>query len=534
MATAIGALLGPLPAPPRLALALALGAALIPLAPLWVERRGGGVEFAALAALGVGLVVGVALALLSGLVALGAAPVAAALSERLWGPWVAGMAREPVLTSGRRSLGAGLSVAIGVVCVLLLARAAVFMSVPDTRWGSALPFYGLTHTCLPAYARAAELSADAPERVYVRAEYTREFAQASQPSTIARMADYAGDPYHYPPPLALAPGLLLHLTGDFMRLRGLWFGLSLLITLALIGGLASRLALPALWPLSGLVLVSAPSLYTLQYGQVHFIVVAAAVAAMVAFRARWSVLGGALLAAAIATKLFPGILVVVLLLRRQWRAVGWTALMGGLIVALSAAVYGLEPYWQFVGYQLPRLLDGRAFETFASASEFLVANYAFSSLVDKLAVLAGAADVDTVRRLVSLGSLLAVLAAAARVARRERAEAAELTQILALLCLGSLVGAYLPATYGAAPFLWLGALMVALRPPRRARGWLLVGGLAAGFAIAPYWARLPVLWKIEAIHVPGALAAQLSAIALAVVGLMGWAVPSAATTDLKE
>jgi hypothetical protein len=78
--------------------------------------------------------------------------------------------------------------------------------------------------------------------------------------------------------------------------------------------------------LSPLVLFSMHTLSGLQKGNIQLTVIALSMLAMVCFeRRRWAA-GGALLAFTTVSKLFPGLLVLYLLARRQWRAL--TAAMG--------------------------------------------------------------------------------------------------------------------------------------------------------------------------------------------------------------
>ena len=73
---------------------------------------------------------------------------------------------------------------------------------------------------------------------------------------------------------------------------------------------------------------------------------------MSCFDRRAHALGGALLAFAIAGKLYPGVFVLYLLLRRDWRAVAWTAVFGVALIAVSLADVGWEPYRAFM-HEMP-------------------------------------------------------------------------------------------------------------------------------------------------------------------------------------
>ena len=81
---------------------------------------------------------------------------------------------------------------------------------------------------------------------------------------------------------------------------------------------------------------------TLQAGNAHLLFIAAAVAAMLLFERQRHAAGGAILAYAIVSKLFPGVLLFYLLLRRDWRAVGWTAAWSVALVAVMCVMVYLQ------------------------------------------------------------------------------------------------------------------------------------------------------------------------------------------------
>ena len=87
---------------------------------------------------------------------------------------------------------------------------------------------------------------------------------------------------------------------------------------------------------------------------------------MLLFERQRHAAGGALLAYAIVSKLFPGVLLFYLLLRRDWRAVGWTAAWSVVLVAITLADVGSVPFAAFLEH-LPGLLSGEAFPAFRSA-----------------------------------------------------------------------------------------------------------------------------------------------------------------------
>ena len=64
------------------------------------------------------------------------------------------------------------------------------------------------------------------------------------------------------------------------------------------------------------------------------------------------------------SKLYPGLLLIYLMVRKKWHALAWTAGMGVVYVTISVADVGVEPYIAFVQH-LPGLLGGEAFQHFA-------------------------------------------------------------------------------------------------------------------------------------------------------------------------
>src|SRR5262249_29881520 len=130
------------------------------------------------------------------------------------------------------------------------------------------------------------------------------------------------DPFEYPPQFLLLPRLALALTNNFLVIRAVWFALQCLAFLAValalaafIGGregLIVGLLIPAL-------VASIPFLVNLQFGQAHLFTLVLSMGALVAFQRGRAPLGGLLLGAAIVFKLFPGLLLVHLALRRRWR-----------------------------------------------------------------------------------------------------------------------------------------------------------------------------------------------------------------------
>ena len=164
----------------------------------------------------------------------------------------------------------------------------------------------------------------------------------------------------------LLPRTLAILTPEFLRFRMVWFALNgavlvigLLIVARMLGPVAGTRALL----FSPLVLASDITIATLQVGNLQAIVSSLAMIAMVLLAQRRYAAGGALLAYATVSKLFPGVLLVYLLVQRKWRALAWTVGLCFALIAISLVDTGWAPYKAFLDH-LPRLLGGEAFPAF--------------------------------------------------------------------------------------------------------------------------------------------------------------------------
>lgn len=360
-------------------------------------------------------------------------------------------------TLRRRPLRALFWGLLAVASVVQTSRLATHMTDPSSDWylTTRHPFWA-QHECLPAYVYGAELSARGEANLYDVSHYPGLNPQAAPRTDVAGMTPE--DPFQYPPQFLLLPRLALLLTGDYPTLRVVWFALQATLFVAVagwlalwVGGREGRLA-AFLLPLAG---AAFPTLHALQYGQFHLAAVALGVGALLAFSTRRRALGGAMLALATLSKIFPGLLFVVLAVQRRWRDLAWA---GGFVAAITAvawAVLGSAPFVAFAQYQLPRLASGEAFafgEVWPEIRELVIAdNQGAYGLVLKLQEM-GVPALDTgVARWTSKLFALAVVALTALWARREQAASRRQRAVswLAILGLGSLLstgafGDYVP------------------------------------------------------------------------------------------
>jgi len=105
---------------------------------------------------------------------------------------------------------------------------------------------------------------------------------------------------------------------------------------------------------------SVPLQRNLLYGQFYVFLLVLIVAACWCYVEEYYVLSGALIAVAAACKIFPVLLVVLFLQRRNWRALASFAVTGIGTAALSVAVFGWNVHRTYLQQVLPWALHGEA------------------------------------------------------------------------------------------------------------------------------------------------------------------------------
>jgi hypothetical protein len=267
-------------------------------------------------------------------------------------------------------------------------------------------------------------------------------------------------------------------------------------------GATALLLLPAL-------ALSFPVTFSLQWGQAHLLVVAASIAAMMQFARGRTISGAALLAFAIATKIFPGILLVHLAVRRQWRAIAATLVGVAALTVLAALLLGSGPMTAFITEHVPRIASGDAF----AFSETNPDNLSIYGIAFKLVTLGADIEGRQVASIIAWVWTALVIALAIRGSRirGEPSHARDVMLWLAFICLGTLRSPFAPI-YTSIGTLWLIAVAV------RLRGWsaalvaiawiLLQGSPPMGSQVASVIASLPA-----------------QAIAIAVAVLAAWPRP---------
>ena len=431
-----------------------------------------------------------------------------------WRAWT-----RPIVDAHEASGSEALKILSGVLtCAALaqLARLTVFMVDPGQVAYSTVPGSGweVRHSCLSAYFVAGQAAGEGKD-VYDAALYTERSDTGIGQRKALMLGPFGIDVYEYPPPFLLVPRVCRLLTTDFYRMRALWFGLSgavvlfaMLVVTRRLGpeaGARALLLLPVFW--AGPAMAS-----TLQKGNIQPVVIALAMLAMILFERRRNAAGGALLAYAIVAKLYPGMLGVYLLGRRQWRAAAWTAAMGVVLLALTLVDVGVPSFAAFM-HHLPGLLSGEAFPAFRNAGAQAI-NISIPGLVFKAGLFGVPGMGFGASKILGWIYTIVVVWATMRAAQRAPSDHEKPLVWMAILTLATLRSPFLPQTYGVLPGLWILTLLAATHAPTAKTLSLAV---LAGVVLNIHW---PLDWAMDP-RVRAALNGlpQGATIALAVLGL---------------
>lgn len=319
----------------------------------------------------------------------------------------------------RHRLLTGLYVVLALAAVVSMARVSVFIGDPTRVDQQVVPGEKFleTHSCLTAYVHAAKLSQQRVDNLYAEQWWHGAHGLPPLPAGVENpYRPFLLDYYAYPPPFLLIMAPLAPLAGDFPAQRALWFGINGVL-------LAVGLWIVARWvdgPGSHRVLLLAPVFFgslpvlgTLQIGNFQIAVVMLSILAMVAFHQDRNVIGGALLAFAILSKISPGIFGIYLLAQRRFRSAAWTAGFGVFFLLLSLLLHGVSPIQSFLTYTLTRISSGEAFSFLAEGPFNVLTNMSLFGFPFKLQLLGVAvSDPWTVaRRLGRIYSVVLVLLA---------------------------------------------------------------------------------------------------------------------------
>jgi alpha-1,2-mannosyltransferase len=361
------------------------------------------------------------------------------------------------------------------------ARLSYFM-LDETRTDLSVlpnrPFFR-THSCLSAYTEAARL-APTGANIFDIAQY----ADPTRPGqNVPRsIGSFEVDLYQYPPAFLILPRVPVGAGLSFLTIRKIWFAVQnivLFVTMMLLArwiggssGLLVLLLVPVIW-------LSQTTRLGLQIGNFQLTAFALSVLAMIAFDRGRAGPGGFALAFAAVSKIYPGVLGVLLIVRQQWRAVAWTVAWSAVFTALAWLTVGGTPFVDFFRYQLPRIESGQAFP-WINDPDVAPINFGVHGLVSKLGFLGLPWTGPTAAgRATSLYAvlLLALAAVSAWRLRRlqgeniepERRRLRQAQVWLGLLSLASFRSPFVPDAYALFGTLWL-LTLVAAEGHWRARG----------------------------------------------------------------
>jgi hypothetical protein len=202
-----------------------------------------------------------------------------------------------------------------------------------------------------------------------------------------------------------------------------------------------------------------PVLGTLQVGNFQIAVVVISVLAMVAFHRDHKVMGGALLAFAVLSKLSPGVLGIVLLGQRRFRSAAWTAGFGVFFLALSVLTIGVNPLRSFLTYTLARISSGEAFAFLAHGPFNILVNMAPFGLPFKLQLIGlDVGDPWVLARRIGHAYTVVLIILAIVATRRLGDRRTQAMTWMSLLVLAALQSPFAPA-YVTVGFLWATTLM---------------------------------------------------------------------------
>lgn len=347
------------------------------------------------------------------------------------------------------------------LCVFIVNPAAASYAIGPNR-GVGLP---PRHLCMTAYFVAAQSVKTVPNIYDEYRLYSLPTQDPNAPRKARTIGPFDIDAFEYPPPFLLLPRQLTIVAPQFLNFRMLWF--ALYGSVVLIGLLAvTRTFDPIIGTrvllLAPLVLGADITIGTLQIGNIQAAVFVLAMFAMALFTQRHYAVGGALLAFATVSKMFPGMLIVYLAARREWRALVWTVGLCAVLVGISFFDTGRVTYSAFL-HQLPRLLSGEAFPPLRRPSA-IASNLSVPGFLFKLKLFGLPNGSYEVMKIVGTIYTLILLAVTVVIAMRKLKSNVQAIVWLTILILASLRSPFLPQ-YGIFPVLWLLILLAARVTP---------------------------------------------------------------------
>ncbi len=377
------------------------------------------------------------------------------------------MSTTPVRLLERTGTGFRVVAVVGaLVLAVMLIRLFVFAQAPAplpaigwsvTPWNA----FVTRHACTTAYWQAATEVERGPD-VYAPANYSTGRVGPDGREIPRFIGPYAVDPYEYPPTFLLLPRALTAIAPGFPQFRLLWGFMNLALVIAAVALVARRVdrqnGSRSLW-LAPLAIVPLTVFHVFQSGNAQLFFVALSMLGMLAFERGRHAVGGLLLAYAIVGKLFPGLLMIYLAVRRDWRALAWTTAWAlGLTLATIADI-GWAPFSAFLDH-MPKLLSGEAFPMLRMQGPPDVSQ-SVPGLVLKLPRFGGPALPFEALKIAGWIFSVVIVWATARLALRPIAPRLAPLAWLVILGLATLRSPFLPG-YGAFQGVWVAAILLAV------------------------------------------------------------------------
>jgi alpha-1,2-mannosyltransferase len=364
--------------------------------------------------------------------------------------------------TGYRIVAAVGALVLAVMLIRLIVFAQAPAPLPAIGW-SVTPWNAFVtrHACTTAYWHAATEVERAPD-VYAPSTYSTGRVGPDGREIPRFIGPYAVDPYEYPPTFLLLPRALTVIAPGFPQFRLLWGFMNLAVVIAAVVLVARRVdrenGSRSLW-LAPLALAPLTVFHVFQSGNAQLFFVSLAMLGMLAFERGRHAVGGLLLAYAVVGKLFPGLLVIYLAVRRDWRALAWTAAWGLALTLVTIADIGWAPFTAFLDH-LPKLLSGEAFPMLRMQGPPDVSQ-SVPGLVLKLPRFGG--PVLPFEALKIAGWIFSVVIAWATVRLALRPVSPRLAPLAWLVVLGlaTLRSPFLPG-YGAFQGVWVATILLAL------------------------------------------------------------------------
>ncbi|MCB1179185.1 MAG: DUF2029 domain-containing protein, partial [Leptospiraceae bacterium] len=247
----------------------------------------------------------------------------------------------------------------------------------------------VNHSCLTAYAHGSILAQD-PSRNAFDLSIVDLREGDPYPSTAEMFKPFKLDAYGYPPPFLLYPKLLMLITDNYLSLRAMFSGISMLIAIFTAFILAKTLKgnhekrLFIFTPL----LISSPAIaITLQVGNFHLAAISISLLVWAYLEQNKNTISGTLLSIATLSKISPGILGIIFLVQKKYKAVLFTIISAIIICGITYLVFGGKVWSDFIFYHMPNVQTGRALSFLAETDQSIEFNIAPFGIPFKLSAL---------------------------------------------------------------------------------------------------------------------------------------------------